>query len=239
METQTEKKEVTLPSGVIENVVQTAGEVIETEVQAKPEEKIIFRGREFKSQAEATEFFEKLEDENRANERARIEAEAYNMGIRDALSKTVAPIENVVEEDLETEFYQDVKGTLNKVHARAKEEAVTEIRRELAAERAWDQFCREYPDLADSREEVVRILQANPHIAQIKDEGQGRKELATKVRSYFQGIAEKFAPTKELPPNKTQAVSAGGGAAPSSVTQQTKNGRPLTFVEQMQKAKVR
>lgn len=229
---QTEQEVQDLPTG--SNGEPQEEIIMETQ---KPEEKIIFRGREFKSQAEATAYFEKLEDDNRENEKARIEAEAYNMGIKDALSRT-APVQAAPEEeDFESQFYADPKTALEKIRQSAKGEAVAEIRQELAAERAWDQFCREYPELADSREDVVRILKENSYIAQIKDESQGRKELATKVKAYYQRITDKFAPTRELPATKGQAVSAGSGNAPSSVTQGQKNSRPLTFVEQMRKLK--
>lgn len=244
MEIQQEQtKDVTLPvGGAAEEVKPGAEEVIVQETK-KPEEKIIFRGREFKSKEEAVAHFEKLEDEKNEMERARIEAEAYNMGIRDALSRAPAATQSPQpEEDLEQEFYQDVKGTLKKVHASAKSEAIAEIRKELEAKdadkAAWDLFSTEHPDLADSRKEVERILAENPHILKLQDKTIARKELAIKTRSYFHSIAEKFAPTKELTGKKGPAVSAGGGS-PSSVTQQTKTERPLTFVEQMKKLKGR
>lgn len=234
------EQEVTLPAGNAEEnkTEANSGEVIE-QVQEQAQEKVIFRGREFASQEDATRYFEELEDTNSKLERERIEAEAYSQGIQDALSRGQQPAEEEkTQEDLEAEFYANPIETFQKVKESAKNDAISTIRQELAAERAWDQFCREYPELSDSRDDVVRILQSNSYIAKIKDEAQGRKELAAKVKSYYQGIAEKFAPTRELSSKKGQAVSSGSGEAPS-VTQKANDERPLTFVEQIEKLRKR
>lgn len=233
-ETQTQEVELAQMNAPAE---ESSAEVQNAQVDTK--EKIIFRGREFSSQAEATSYFEKLEDERNEMERARIEAEAYAQGIRDAQSRLpqnapVAP----PEENFEEQFYADPKGTLQKIEERATQRALQATQAETARERAWSSFAAEFPDLADSRAEVERILRENPYLMDIKDEAKAKKELAMKTRSYFQSIAERFAPTRELTQKKGQAVSAGSSMN-TSVTPKQSDERPLTFVEQLRKNRMR
>lgn len=195
----------------------------------EPEEEITIRGKTFKSQAEAIKYAESLEDDKLA-------AEAYNQGIRDTLQART-PIEPQVpaEDNFEEQFYSNPKETLQKVKEQAKAEVIAVIQAEKREEEMWRKFADTYPDLADSKTEVYRILQENAAVLnKMTDVDRAMQILATKTRSYFQTIAERFTPRTALPQKSGQVVSSGGGAQ-KSVTPVKKDEAPLDFVTEMKK----
>lgn len=201
----------------------------------KEVKKIKIAGREFDSEEEAFAYADELEKE-RLLEAARAE------GMREALEYQRAqanPAPAAQEDDFEARYYTDPKSVIEEMKERAKAEIRQELSAKEAEEQAWREFSEEYPDLADSRRDVMRILQENWDVlGKMKDRDKAKKLLAQKTRSYYDRIVEMRAPRRELPKTATQAVSPSGGA-PRSVTQAKKEEAPLTMAEQLRSLRVR
>lgn len=194
----------------------------------EPEELIRIGDQTFKTQAEAIAYAERLEHE-------KMLVESYNQGIRETLQATQRPTEVAPppEDNFDEQFYTNPKEALMKMKEQAKAEAIAIVdarEREVAA---WNKFASLNPDLADSRTEVMRILQENWDVlGKMKDETKAMGILATKTRSYFQSIADRLKPRVELPNRPAQVVSPGGSSRPS-VTPTKKDAAPLTMAEQL------
>lgn len=230
------KKDEELPQGAAP--VEAKAEVDETPVEVaevaetpakvdEPEELIRIGDQTFKTQSEAIKYAEKLENE-------KLLAESYNQGVREALQSTQKPeVVAPVEDNFDERFYSNPKETLKEVKEQAKNEIRAEFAAAQAEEKAWGKFTSLNPDLADSRVEVMRILQENWDVlGKMKDEDRAMGLLATKTRTYFQAIADKLKPRTELPNKQAQVVSPGGGSRPS-VTPTKKEAAPLTMAEQL------
>lgn len=195
---------------------------VEEEVEIQIGDKV------FKSEKEAIKYAQKLEEESRIQE-------AYNQGIRETLEsvKRPEPQQAPAEENFEEQFYSDPKGTLQKIQAKATEDALKIVDAREAEKAAWNKFMAKHPDLADSEAEVRRILNDNYSVlSKIKDEDKAMDILATKTRSYFQSIADRFKPRTELSNKGGQAVSPAGGAH-TSVTPQKKESKPSDFATEL------
>lgn len=185
----------------------------------------------FKSEKDALAYAtEKLKRE----EHERMLAEAHSQGVREALAATQQPQAAAPQEDnFDEQFYSNPKEALNKVKEAAKAELRAEFDAKAAEEQAWNEFSAIYPDLADSRREVIRILNENVDIlGKMQDRKKAMGILATKTREYFDEIVEKRKPRTELPQRQAQVVAAGGGTRPG-VTQTQKQATPLTMAQQL------
>jgi hypothetical protein len=192
------------------------------------EESIRIGDREFKSQAEALKYAGELEEE-------KLRLELYNQGVRDALqsNQPAAPAAPVEEEDFDSKFYTDPKSALKKVKEDAKSELRAELQAEKTREKMWDTFLTANPDI--DRPDAERILRDNwETIGKMTDVDKAMKALATKTRSEYQRMAEKFKPRTELPAKRGQAVSTGSSAM-SGVTPLPKEEKVLTFAEEMKR----
>lgn len=210
----------------------SASEEVQQEAAAKPEIRI--GDKVFKSEAEAIKYAESLEQD-------KLLAESYNMGIKEALALVQKPqeAEPVVEENFEETFYANPKEALTKMKEQAKQEVIGIMKAERAEEEAWHDFSNKYPDLADSRSEVNRIMQENWDVlSKIKDKQKAMDLLAIKTRSYFDQIVEKRKPRTELPNKPGPAVSTGSQHGPS-VTPKQKSQEPLTLAQQLKSMRMR
>lgn len=238
------KKEDALPEGAdpIEAkaeeaeapVVASAEKEVEKPAPQEEEPELIKIGDQvFKNQSEAFAYAEKLEQE-------KLLAESYNQGVREALQASQKPVEAAPQEDnFEEQFYSNPKETLKKIKEEAKAEALAVVDAREREERAWNKFCTLNPDLADSRGEVMRILQENWEVlGKMRDEDKAMKILATKTRSYFDSIIERRRPRTELPSKPAQVVSPAG-SAPRSVTPVKKDDAPLTMAQQLKRLRGR
>lgn len=225
---QEEKPET--EQGSVEAV--SVSEEVQPEAVAKQEIKI--GDKVFKSEAEAIKYAESLEQD-------KLLAESYNMGVKEALALAQKPqdVEPVVEENFEETFYANPKEALTKMKEQAKQEAINIIKAERAEEESWNEFSNKYPDLADSRVEVNRIMQENwDMLSKVKDRQKAMDVLALKTRSYFDHIVEKRKPRTELPNKPGPAVSTGSQNAPS-VTPKQKSQEPLTMAQQLKSMRMR
>lgn len=195
---------------------------------AEPAEEIIVGDRSFTDPKEALAYAREL-----AREKDLLEAR--QSGIQEALeatrggqqTQTQAPPE---EDNFEEQFYSNPKETLQKVAAKAKQDAVSEIRAEIQREQMWTTFLTQYPDI--ERSDAERILRENwDTLGKMTDVPKAMTALATKTRAYYQGIVERMKPRTQLPDNKRQAVSPAGGA-PARVTPAEAK-KPLSFAEEM------
>lgn len=197
---------------------------------AEVEEPIRIAGKTFKTQKEAFEYAEKLEQE-------KLIAEAHSMGVREALaaqqSQVAAPV--VEEEDLEVKFYNNPKQVLKEIQAKARDEAVAVIRRDTAKEKAWNEFLSEYPDIR--RQDAEAMLGANMDTIGILPWNEGRKALASAVYREYDEISNLRKPKTELT-NKKPVLSPSGGAA-RGVTPRAVEEKPLNFMNQVRKVKTK
>lgn len=214
------------------SVAETLGETEESSelqesaepVKGEEEEPIRIAGKTFKTQREAIEYAEKLEQE-------KLIAEAHSLGVREALAaqQTQIPPVKEEEEDFETKFYSNPKETLKEIQARARDEAVAVIRQETARERAWSDFLSEYPDIR--RQDAEQILAAHTETIGKLPWEQGRKALASAVYKEYDEIANLRRPKTELTQKKL-AVSPSGGSQ-KGVTPKNNAEKPLSFIEQV------
>lgn len=201
-----------------------AAPVAEPAAPAEPEEgPIRIAGREFKTQKEAFEWAERLEQE-------RLIAEAHSAGIREALAaQSRATPEVPPEDDIESRFYTDPKKTLRDLHASARDEAVAVIRAENQRERAWSEFMNLYPDIR--RADAEMLLQRHGDTIGKLPKEQGFRALASVVYKEYDEIANLRKPRQVLT-DKKPSVSPSG-AAPRGVTPQKTEEKSLSFSEQM------
>ena len=194
---------------------------------------VFINGQKFDSMSEAIKYAEKLEQD-------KLLTEAHAQGVRETLQATQKPVDVKPEDDkFDEEFFTDPKKKFHETEDRAVQKALAIIRAEGAEEAAWIKFSSLHPDLADSRPEVMRILQDNKEfLVNMKDEQRAMTILATKTRSYFDSIVEKRKPRTELPQKSAQVVSPAGGSRPG-VTQVKKEEAPLTMAQQLKKLRGR
>jgi hypothetical protein len=212
----------------------TAAVLEGAEVEAAPakveeeEEPIRIAGKTFKTQKEAIEYAEKLEQE-------KLIAEAHAMGVREAIAaqQAATPPPVVEEEDFDTKFYSNPKETLREIQARARDEAVAVIRAETARERAWNEFLAEYPDIR--RQDAEVILSNSAKTIGVLPWEEGRKALAQAVYKEYDEIANLRRPKTELH-QKKQVLSPSGGAA-RGVTPKGEDEKPLSFSQQLRRLK--
>ena len=231
------KKDDNLPQGVepVAEVAAAPKEAAEAPAVEAVEELIRIGDQTFKTQADAFEYAEKLQNDS-------LIAESYSQGVREALHAQAgdrAPAPVAEEEDFDTQFYSNPKETLRRMKEEAKQEALAVIDARDKEERAWSKFSSLNPDLADSRIEVMRILQDNWEVlGKMVDEKRAMSILATKTRAYFDQIVERRKPRTELPNRQAQVVSPAGGAGPG-VTPQRKDAAPLTMAQQLKSLRMR
>lgn len=189
------------------------------------EEPIRIGGHTFKNQREAFAWAEQ-------QERERELAEAHAAGIRETLEATRQPTQPdpEPEDDFEQRFYSNPKETLREVQARARDEAVSTIKKEMERERLWNNFLQENPDIR--RKDAERVLQENwETIGRMTDLAKAQKALATKVRAEYEEIVSLTKPRTQLSDRK-QTVSAGGNSPRAGVTPR-KEEAPLDFASQL------
>ena len=214
-----------IESGVAEQPKTPPGE----EAAPPPKKMIRIGDQEFENQDDAFRYAERLEYEKQSNE-------SYSRGVQEALNQ-INPPAPPPEDNFEERFFSNPKQVIQEAEERATQRAMDIINKEKARESTWKKFGDLYPDLADSRREVERILNENwETLGKVTDEAKGMSLLATKVRSYFDEIVERRKPRTELPASRKQAVSTGSGSSPS-VTPGKSEARPLTMVEQMRSMK--
>lgn len=183
--------------------------------------------REFKTQAEAIAYAESLEED-------KLRSDIYAQGVKDALAQG-KPAESAAEEvdDFDETFYANPKAKLAEVRRQATQDAINSIKADQAREDLWKKFFDEHPDLDGQRTLCEFTLNQNwETIGKMTDLQAAQKLLARKVRGVFQTYNERNKPTKELPANKTRAVSPGSGDGPG-VTPEKKEEAPLTMAEQI------
>ena len=218
----------------VAEVEESTTEVLEgAEVEAAPakaeeEEPIRIAGKTFKTQKEAIEYAEKLEQE-------KLISEAHAMGVREAIAaqQAATPPPVVEEEDFETKFYSNPKETLREIQARARDEAVAVIRAETTRERAWNEFLAEYPDIR--RQDAEVILSNSAKTIGVLPWEEGRKALAQAVYKEYDEIANLRRPKTEMH-QKKQVLSPSGGVA-RSVTPKGDDEKPLSFSQQLRRLK--
>lgn len=222
---------------------QTTEEVIEAKTEEVPAQEVVeaappapaeedgdikIGDRTFKTSAEAVKYAEQLIHEKEI-------AEAHSMGVQEALAASrVAPVAEVKEEeDFETKFYTDPKGTLKQLEESAVQKATQKIKAEQQVEDQWRMFDEENPDLAGQRSIAQLTLQENwETIGKMTDIPKARKLLATKVRAKFQEWADRSKPRTELPNRGGQVVSSGSQSV-TPTTQTKKEEKPLDFAAQL------
>lgn len=228
MEAKEDSNEGDSPALEAEASTETA-EVIEA---APAEEELIRIGdQEFKTQAEAIKYAEKLVQEKEVSE-------AYGMGVREALERAApAPVAPPVEDNFDAEFYANPKESLRKVREQATQDAINMISAEKKKEDMWNKFFELHPDLEGQRAICEHTLSQNwDTIGKMTDVEKAMKVLGQKTRSIFQQYIEKAKPRTELPRAGAQAVSPGG-SAPRSVTPAKREAAPLTFAQELRKLK--
>lgn len=186
------------------------------------EEEIRIGDQTFKTQAEAFRYANQLNHDKEL-------AEAHSAGVTEALrAQVVAP--PPAEDKSEEEFWTDPRKAIAKARAEAITEAEARIEAKLNREKQWDIFLDKYPDIM--REDAQRILDQNlDTIGKVEIE-KGMQLLAAKTRGYYAKIEEFRKPRTVLADGKgTQ--TARSGSAPTSVTPEQKQTRPLTFAEEM------
>jgi len=212
------------------SVADVLGEEAVEAAPAVEEETIRIAGKTFKTQKDALEYAEKLEQD-------KLIAEAHAQGVREALAANapaaVAPIAE--EEDFDTKFYSNPKETLREMQNRARDEAVAMIRQETAKEKAWNDFLSEFPDIR--RQDAENVLNAHVKTIGILPWDEGRKALATAVYREYDEIANLRKPKTELTARKP-ALSPSGGA-PRGVTPKAADEKPLSFLDQVRKVKTK
>lgn len=201
----------------------------------EPEEEILLNGKTFKTQKEAFAYAEELE-------REKMLLEAHNQGLREGIQHRPAvaqPAQAPEEDNFDEQFYLNPKEALKKVKEEAKAEALAVIDAKDKEERAWAKFSSLNPDLAESRPEVMRILQENWEVlGKMTDENRAMNILAQKTRAYFDQIVERRKPRTELRSTQAQVVSPTGGARPG-VTPTQRTAAPLTMAQQLKSLKGR
>lgn len=225
-----EREETPVESQVAteEASVAPEGDAVTAAGSAEEEGPIRIAGREFKSQREAFEWAEKLEQE-------RLIAEAHTAGVREALeaqarsAAIAAP--PVPEEDFETKFYSNPKETLREMQTRARDEAVHIMRAESAREKAWNEFSNLYPDIR--RQDAEVILANNAETIGKLPRDKGFEALARAVYREYDEIANIRKP-KQVLTDRKPAVSPSG-SAPRGVTPQKKEEKPLSFADQLKR----
>ena len=219
------KKTEDLPEGTAPIEAKVEEVEVASEEKPLPEGETIRIGdQEFKTQAEAIRYAEKLENEKLA-------LEMYNQGIRDTLSANAPAVQAAPEEDPELEFYKDPVAAMKKAKDQAKNELRSELQQEKERNRLWDKFLTKNPDI--EKEDAERILAKNwDTMKLIADEDKAMDLLATKTRADYQRIIERAKPRTELPNKSGQAVSAGS-SSPASVTPKKKEEAPLDFASQI------
>lgn len=192
---------------------------------AVEEEPIRINGQTFKTQAEAFAYAEQIAREKELTD-------AHAQGVREALEASRQPTQPAAEpeDDFEQRFYTDPKGTLKQVQQKARDEAVALIRQEQQKEKLWSEFLQENPDIR--RVDAERILTENMDtIGRLTDFSAAKKQLAQKVRSYYDEIIEIRKP-RTVMENKRPALSPSGGGSPG-VTPQKKAETPLSMTQQL------
>jgi hypothetical protein len=219
-----ESEETTVESSVADTLGE--GEEIPAKVEEPEEEPIRIAGKTFKTQKEAFEYAEKLEQD-------KLISEAHAQGVREALAANAPAPAVVEEEDFDTKFYSNPKETLREMQNKARDEAVAMIRAESAKEKAWNEFLAEYPDIR--RQDAEAVLTAHTKTIGILPWDQGRKALASAVYKEYDEISNLRKPRTELS-NKKTALSPSGGAA-RGVTPKGGEEKILSFAEQLRQSK--
>jgi uncharacterized protein YdcH (DUF465 family) len=208
---------------------------------AKEEAIYTFKGKDFKSKDEMTNFIHQLEAEKSS-------AEAYAKGMKEATltQMKTQDAEKVDEEkflrELEDEFFTNPAKTLDtkikqaeeKAYKRAQEE-MAPIKQQLAAEqqtKLWEKFYKSNADLA-GKEEIVEALVAkysvDPAYAQLPI-NEGLEKIAAKARNLLKS-------ERVLENNTVQLASsnrtAGAGFGKTSASAEN---TPLDFVSQVRQA---
>lgn len=211
---------------------EASGESATSETPVREEKSIIIGGKEFKSEAEALAYAEQLADE-------RDKAELYAQGVRDTLAQQSRPAQQQEEpeDDFDQKFYANPKEALKEVEARATRKALEQIEAVNTREKLWTQFLSENPDIR--RKDAERVLQENSStIGNMTDVSLAMKKLAQKVRAEYEEIRDLAKPRTELKRKENPGVSPSGGSR-SGVTPQKKDDRPLSFVEEMRRSRLR
>ena len=218
------------PEPAEEASVAPEGDAAPATEPAEEEGPIRIAGREFKSQREAFEWAEKLEQE-------RLIAEAHTAGVREALEAQArtAVVPPQPEEDFETKFYSNPKETLREMQTRARDEAVHIMRAESAREKAWNEFSNLYPDIR--RQDAEVILANNAETIGKLPRDKGFEALARAVYREYDEIANIRKP-KQVLTDRKPAISPSG-SAPRGVTPPKREEKPLSFADQLNRLKKR
>lgn len=234
------KEEAVLPEG------NKASEIPPASSETKSPTKVKMLGKEFSSVEEAM-----LYAETQA-------AEAK--GFKEAVDKLSKPAEEIPQTPQEPDFFETVeneifvnpKEGLKKVYAKAKEDAVAEVRaqlkkeaEELKAEETrkenykafWNDFYKANSDLQDFKEEVDYIMEKNWLDVKDLPLEKANAEIANLTRSRIKKLREATMPRKEL--SSAPAVVAGGSAGPGASATNATAKTNLDFISQLNKHRKR
>lgn len=171
-------------------------------------------------------------------------ADAYRLGMREALQQTPQQTENVTQAQpqvaqLDTEeLYTNPQAFLDKFATRIKTETRSELDKrdglKAQSDQIWREFTERHPSLADFRTEVENFVAGSVTdvraIISTKGKPASYDWIATKIKSRFEAYANAVKPKRELP-------NGGAGASPSSraagVTPKPDAKKPLSFSEQL------
>lgn len=237
------KEEVFDENGqTVHEVSAGTSEAQQSEQDAKPStgEKYRIGDKEFATQKEALTYAQQLEADHQV-------ANAYQQGLRDALTQTqpvpqsVTPEEPYVNTD---ELYTNPTEFLQKFATKIKTETQAELDRKDQirdqSNKIWNEFVERHPMLADFRNEVEDFVQKNQtdvrSLISAKGKSAGYDFIATKLKSRFSSYASALSPRRELPNVGTMGAP---NLAVSNVTPIEEPKKTLSMYEQIRKIRRR
>lgn len=215
----------------------TEGETLEGEDEA-PKGGYKVGGKLFRTQREAFDYAEELEQERIAND-------AFRQGVEAAQNTRGGNTENVVSsapkteepEELPEEYWTNpakyLKELKQKITAAATDNALATFDQRERHNRTWREFYSDYPDLIGDEELVQNFVNKNWETIKNMDTKKGLKVVADQTRSWIEERVKKRMPKTELkkvPPSTSSGTGRG-------VTPQKQDEKPLSMVQQMRKLK--
>lgn len=226
-------------------VEETAEEVVEeAAVEAAPApESYRIGDKNFTSQADALAYAQQLDAERQS-------LDAYQQGLRDAMSQTPGTAENVTPaapaapeinpEELYTnpQAYMEKYG--NKIKAETQAALEARMQAQATSEQIWREFTDRHPELADFRAEVESCVEENKNdvLALIRTKGRpaGYDHVALKLKSRFESYSNALKPKRQL----SNSVSVAPPAARATgVTPKAPQEKVLSFAEQVRSIRKR
>ena len=190
--------------------------------------------KEFSTEAEATGYIKKLEQD-------KVAAEAYTRGLKEASQQPVTQSQKPTEDDflkqLEDSFFEDPAKTLRDTSKKTKDELRQELRTEILGElenqNAWKSIYQQNPELTGSRQEAfeafVSAKARDPEWANLSI-SEGLQKAAT----HFKGI---LGGERVLHKNVVDMPNAT--ASTGNVGQVPEKNEPVDFMTQLQQNRKR